>query len=102
MPHPRRRCRPYGPGPRSRAFPLALEPFTDRLDIGRGARGHLAFGHGIHHCLGAPLARMEGEIAFGALLSRFPGMTLAAPPASLRWRPSTLIRSLETLPVRLS
>jgi cytochrome P450 len=77
-------------------------PAPDRLDIGRDAGGNLAFGHGIHYCLGAPLARMEGVIAFGALLSRFPGMTLAVPPDSLRWRPSTLIRGLETLPVRLS
>ena len=77
-------------------------PVPDRLDIGRDAGGNLAFGHGIHYCLGAPLARMEGEIAFGALLSRFPGLTLAVPPESLRWRPSTLIRGLETLPVRLS
>jgi cytochrome P450 len=77
-------------------------PAPDRLDIGRDAGGNLAFGHGIHYCLGAPLARMEGEIAFGALLSRFPDMTLAAPPEALRWRPSTLIRGLETLPVRLS
>ena len=77
-------------------------PAPDRLDLGRDAGGNLAFGHGIHYCLGAPLARMEGVIAFGALLSRFPGMTLAVPPDSLRWRPSTLIRGLETLPVRLS
>ena len=45
---------------------------------------------------------MEGKIAFGGLLARFPGMTLAVPPESLRWRPSTLIHGLETLPVRLS
>ena len=77
-------------------------PAPDRLDIGRDAGGNLAFGHGIHYCLGAPLARMEGEIALGGLLSRFPGMTLAVPPESLRWRPSTLIHGLETLPVRLA
>ena len=77
-------------------------PAPDRLDIGRDVGGNLAFGHGIHYCLGAPLARMEGEIAFGGLLSRFPGMALAVPPESLRWRPSTLIHGLETLPVRLS
>ncbi len=76
-------------------------PAPDRLDVGRDAGGNLAFGHGIHHCLGAPLARMEGEIAFAGLLSRFPAMTLAVPPDSLRWRPSTLIHGLETLPVRL-
>jgi cytochrome P450 len=72
----------------------------DRLDVGRDAGGHVAFGHGIHYCLGAPLARLEGEVAFGALLSRFPGLSLAADPSALRWRPSSLIHGLETLPVR--
>ena len=76
-------------------------PDADRLDVGRDAGGHVAFGHGIHFCLGAPLARLEGEVAFGALLSRFPSLSLAADPASLRWRKSSLIRGLETLPVRL-
>jgi cytochrome P450 len=74
---------------------------ADRLDVGRDAGGHLAFGHGIHYCLGAPLARLEGEIAFGALLSRFPDLSLAEDPSSLRWRASSLIHGLETLPVRL-
>jgi cytochrome P450 len=73
----------------------------DRLDVGRDAGGHVAFGHGIHYCLGAPLARLEGEIAFGALLSRFPGLSLAADPSSLRWRASSLIHGLEVLPVRV-
>ncbi len=73
----------------------------DRLDLGRDGSGQLAFGHGIHYCLGAPLARLEAEIAFGALLERFGSMTLAVPPGSLRWRPSTLIHGLESLPVRL-
>jgi cytochrome P450 len=72
-----------------------------RLDLSRDAGGHLAFGHGIHYCLGAPLARLEGEVAFGALLSRFPGLALAAPASTLRWRPSSLIHGLESLPVRL-
>jgi cytochrome P450 len=76
-------------------------PEPDRLDLGRDAGGHVAFGHGIHYCLGAPLARLEGEIAFGALLSRFPALSLAADPATLRWRHSSLIHGLETLPVRL-
>jgi cytochrome P450 len=76
-------------------------PDPDRLDLGRDASGHVAFGHGIHYCVGAPLARLEGEIAFGALLSRFPGLSLAVDPATLRWRPSSLIHGLETLPVRL-
>jgi cytochrome P450 len=74
----------------------------DRLDVGRDTSGHVAFGHGIHYCLGAPLARLEGEVAFGALLSRFPALSLAVPESSLRWRPSSLIHGLETLPVRLT
>jgi cytochrome P450 len=73
----------------------------DRLNVGRDAAGHVAFGHGIHYCLGAPLARLEGEVAFGALLGRFPGLSLAADPATLRWRPSSLIHGLEALPVRI-
>jgi cytochrome P450 len=72
----------------------------ETLDLTRDTSGHMAFGHGIHYCLGAPLARMEAEIALGALLDRFPSMTLAVPPTSLRWRFSTLIRGLEALPVR--
>jgi cytochrome P450 len=74
----------------------------DRLDITRPPGAHLAFGHGIHHCLGAPLARLEGQIAIGALLRRFPGLALAAEPGDLRWRDSTLMRGLHELPVRLS
>jgi cytochrome P450 len=73
----------------------------DAFDLDRDASGHVAFGHGIHYCLGAPLARLEAEIAFGGLLDRFPDMTLAVPSSDLRWRSSTLIRGLETLPVRL-
>jgi cytochrome P450 len=76
-------------------------PDADGLDLGRDASGHLAFGHGIHYCLGAPLARLEGEVAFGALLARFPALSLAVPVSSLRWRPSSLIHGLESLPVRL-
>ena len=77
-------------------------PDAERLDVARDAGGHLAFGHGIHYCLGAPLARLEGEVAFGALLSRFPSLSLAAEASSLRWRPSSLIHGLEKLPVRLA
>ena len=76
-------------------------PSPDRLDVGRDASGHVAFGHGIHHCLGAPLARMEAEVALGALIARFPGLTLAVPPDELRWRPVTLMNGLVSLPVRL-
>ena len=77
-------------------------PSGSALDLTRDTSGHVAFGYGIHYCLGAPLARLEGEIAFGSLLSAFPDLTLAVPPESLRWRPSSLIHGLETLPVRLA
>jgi cytochrome P450 len=74
----------------------------DQLDLGRDSSGHLAFGHGIHYCLGAPLARLEAGIAVSGLLARFGSISLAVPAASLRWRPSTLIHGLEALPVRLA
>jgi cytochrome P450 len=77
-------------------------PDPDRLDLSRDTGGHVAFGHGVHHCLGAPLARMEAEIALGALLARFPGLSLAVPPDVLRWRPLSLMNGLESLPVRLA
>jgi cytochrome P450 len=62
----------------------AAVPHPDRLDVTRGAIGHLAFGHGVHHCLGAPLARMEMQIAFPALLRRFPGLTEVPGAATFR------------------
>ena len=77
-------------------------PDPDRLDIRRDAGSHVAFGHGIHYCLGAPLARMEAEVALGALLTRFPAISLAVPPEELRWRPVSLMNGLESLPVRLA
>lgn len=76
-----------------------LDP--DRLDVTRDASGHLAFGAGIHSSIGAPLARMEGEIAIGTLLRRFPDLALGCAPADLRWRPSPVFRGLDTLPVCL-
>ena len=76
-------------------------PDPDRLDLDRDARGHVAFGHGIHFCLGAPLARMEAEVALGALLARFPRLALAATPEELRHRRTSLMNGLESLPVRL-
>jgi len=72
----------------------------DRLDISRSPNPHLAFGHGIHYCVGAPLARLEGEIALGRLLARFDRITLDD-NAILRYRESTLMRGLETFPVQL-
>ncbi|MCF3103606.1 cytochrome P450 [Streptomyces roseoverticillatus] len=72
----------------------------DRLDLNRDRSGHLALGHGIHHCLGAPLARMETETALAALLERFPGLTLDVAREELAWRPSMRARGLISLPVR--
>jgi cytochrome P450 len=74
---------------------------ADSLDITRPVGGHLAFGHGIHYCLGAPLARQEAEVAFAALLDRFPDMSLAVPVADLVWRSSVIVHGLEELPVVL-
>jgi cytochrome P450 len=76
-------------------------PTADTLDVTRAATGHLAFGHGIHFCLGATLARLEGQIAIGGLINRFPEMSLAVDVDDLRWRNSTLLRGLERLPVHL-
>ncbi|MER6117144.1 cytochrome P450 [Streptomyces sp. A0642] len=75
-------------------------PDADRFDITRDARGHLAFGHGIHYCLGAPLARIEAAVAVRSLLERCPGLALDADPAELTWRTGMLIRGPEGLPVR--
>ncbi|MEU4348231.1 cytochrome P450 [Streptomyces sp. NPDC023838] len=75
-------------------------PDPDRFDIRRAPQSHLAFGHGIHYCLGAPLARMEGRIAVRTLLERAPGLELAADEASLEWLPGMLIRGVRHLPVR--
>ncbi|HEY1016694.1 MAG TPA: cytochrome P450, partial [Herpetosiphonaceae bacterium] len=69
------------------------------LDITRQIKHHLAFGHGIHYCLGAPLARLEGQIAIQALFRRFPDLRLAVDPAALAYRQSILIRGLERMPV---
>ncbi|MGV0603466.1 cytochrome P450 family protein [Mycolicibacterium sp. XJ1904] len=75
-------------------------PDADRFDITRNDNRHIAFGRGIHHCLGAPLARMEAEIAFDRLLSRFGDIRLAS-DEPLTYRPSTLMRGLHALPVVL-
>ncbi|MEV6316535.1 cytochrome P450 [Streptomyces sp. NPDC051776] len=74
-------------------------PDPDRLDPHRVPSGHLSLGHGIHYCLGAPLARMETEIALSALLGRFPDLCLAVPRDELRWRPSIRAHGLISLPV---
>ncbi|MER7409689.1 MULTISPECIES: cytochrome P450 family protein [Streptomyces] len=74
----------------------------DTFDVRRAPRGHLAFGHGIHFCLGAPLARMEARIAFERLLARVPTLELDTTPAGLRWRDGLLLRGLRGLPVRFA
>jgi len=75
-------------------------PDAERLDVSRPAAPHLAFGHGIHHCLGAPLARIEARVAVGSLLARFPRLCLAVPPAQLTRLPGLLMNGLAALPVR--
>ena len=71
------------------------------LDIERTLNQHLAFGHGLHYCLGAPLARLEGQVAIPKLLERFPDLRLAVAPSELKWRPSILLRGLKELPIIL-
>ena len=70
----------------------------DRLDVGRGDRSHLSFGRGIHHCIGAPLARLEGRIVLEVLLERFSQISLRG--ENPRFRNSIVLRGLESLPVR--
>ncbi|MER0449102.1 cytochrome P450 [Streptomyces sp. Edi4] len=72
----------------------------DRFDIRRAPGSHLAFGHGIHFCLGAPLARMEGGIAIRTLLERAPRLQLDVDNKELEWLPGMLIRGVRHLPVR--
>ncbi|KRV48817.1 cytochrome [Wenjunlia vitaminophila] len=71
----------------------------DVLDLGRTSNPHLGFGHGIHYCIGAPLARLEGRTALAALLGRLPDLALAVPPEELRWRGGLIMRGLRALPV---
>jgi cytochrome P450 len=78
----------------------ARYPDPDRFDIRRSAQGHLAFGHGIHFCLGAPLARMEGRTAVRTLLERCPDLEADPQGGPLEWLPGLLIRGVRKLPVR--
>jgi cytochrome P450 len=78
---------------------VAQFPNPDALDLDRRAPRHLSFGHGAHYCLGAPLARLEGEIALNTLLRRLPALQLAVPDPDLRWRLVPLFRGLTALPV---
>ncbi|WP_406174930.1 cytochrome P450 [Streptomyces sp. NBC_00996] len=73
-------------------------PHPHRFDIHRAPQGHLAFGHGIHYCLGAPLARLEARVALSSLLERCPDLALDGPPGD--WLSGMLMRGLRSLPVR--
>ncbi len=72
----------------------------DRFDVTRSAASHLSFGAGVHHCLGAQLARVELQEAFRGLIGRLPGLRLAVPASELDFKPGMVIHSLRELPVR--
>jgi cytochrome P450 PksS len=74
----------------------------EKFDISRSPNRHISFGFGIHFCLGAPLARLEGQIAFNALLKRFPYIELAVASDEMKWRKNAFLRGLESLPVSLA
>ncbi|MEU9334953.1 cytochrome P450 [Streptomyces sp. NPDC048290] len=74
-------------------------PDPDTLDLARRDNQHLGYGHGIHYCLGAPLARLEGQTALATLFTRLPDLRLAVDPDELRWRGGLIMRGLRTLPV---
>jgi cytochrome P450 len=76
------------------------EKFDDpnRVDVTRPDVQHLAFGHGVHFCLGSALARLEAQVAIGSLIARFPDLSMAT--TELQWRPSPMLRGLVSLPVR--
>ncbi|GAA4681868.1 cytochrome P450 [Phytohabitans rumicis] len=71
----------------------------DGLDVARSTNPHIGFGHGAHHCVGAQLARMELQVALGALLERLPGLRLAVPEEELEWKSGMLVRGLKRMPV---
>ncbi|MFF7339598.1 cytochrome P450 [Streptomyces sp. NPDC008163] len=74
----------------------------DTLDLSRSDNQHLGYGHGIHYCLGAPLARLEGQAALATLLTRLPDLRLAGESGDLRWRGGLIMRGLRTLPVEFT
>lgn len=71
----------------------------DEINFERENNPHIAFGHGVHHCLGAPLARMELQLAVGTLVRRLPGLRLAVPADDVAWRADRLVRGVRALPV---
>ncbi len=74
-------------------------PDPDRLDVTRKPLGSMAFGHGIHYCIGVPLAKMQIEVALSRLIARYPHLRLAVEPQQLKWENSSLLRGLVELPV---
>jgi cytochrome P450 len=86
--------------PAANRDPLVFDE-PDRLDITRNPTNHLGFGVGIHYCLGAPLARLEGQLAISMLVQAFPNLELAVAPHELEWHSTMLSRGLKSLPVRL-
>ncbi|MGC4947823.1 cytochrome P450 family protein [Streptomyces sp. DT224] len=74
----------------------------DTLDLSRSDNQHLGYGHGIHYCLGAPLARLEGQTGLATLLTRLPDLRLAGESSDLRWRGGLIMRGLRTLPVHFT
>ena len=72
----------------------------DRLDVARTDNRHLAFGHGRHFCLGSSVARLEGKVAIGTLLRRFPRLRLASD--EVRWRHDRVLRAAEAIPIDLA
>jgi cytochrome P450 len=77
-------------------------PDADRLDVNRHPMGSMSFGHGIHHCIGVPLAKMQIEIALTKLITRYPDLRLVVGRDQLRWEDSALLRGLVTLPVAVT
>lgn len=79
----------------------AVFPDPDTFDISRSPNRHLGFGHGIHFCLGAEVARLQARAAVGSLLRRFPGLALAVNPAELEWKPGLFLHGMRRVPVLL-
>jgi len=86
--------------PAANRDPLAFDE-PDRLDLTRNPPNHLGFGVGVHYCLGAPLARLEAQLAISTLVQTFPDLELAVPRDQLEWHSTMLSRGLKRLPVRL-
>jgi cytochrome P450 len=76
-------------------------PDPDRLDVTRKPLGSMAFGHGVHYCIGVPLAKMQIEVALSRLIARYPHLRLAVSPQQLKWENSALLRGLVELPVSI-